>query len=38
MELMKAIRGRHMYRGLFLEKEIDRNTLMKVLDAATWAP
>ena len=38
MELMKAIRGRHTYRGSFLEKEIDRNVLMKVLDAARWAP
>lgn len=38
MELMKAIRGRHMYRGSFLEKEIDRNVLVKVLDAARWAP
>jgi len=38
MEIMEAIRGRYTHRGLFLHKQIERDVLLDVLDAARWAP
>ena len=38
MELMEAIKGRHTFRGAFLDKRISQETLLEVLEAARWAP
>ena len=38
MEVIEAIKGRHMYRGIFQDKKVERATLSQLVEAARWAP
>ena len=38
MEAIEAIKGRHMYRGIFQDKKVERATLIQLIEAARWAP
>lgn len=38
MEAIEAIKSRHMYRGIFQDKKVDRATLSQLIEAARWAP
>ncbi len=38
MDVLEAIRERQMYRGKFLDRKVDRATILKLIEAARWAP
>lgn len=38
MEALEAIKGRHMYRGIFQKREVDKATIIQLIEAARWAP
>jgi len=38
MEALDAIRERHMYRGMFQDRRVERATLLQLIEAARWAP
>lgn len=38
MEAIEAIKDRHMYRGVFQDKKVDRAILFRLIEAARWAP
>jgi nitroreductase len=38
MDVMTAIKGRYTHRSTFQDKEVDKDTLLKLIGAAGWAP
>lgn len=38
MDVMTAIKGRYTHRGTFQDKKVDRDTILKLIGAAGWAP
>jgi nitroreductase len=38
MEVIKAIKDRHTYRGMFQDRKVDKATLLQLIEAARWAP